>query len=84
LPLAFMLIKCETGAENEVLKELEKIDSVEEAYAVHGTYDTFIKIKADKEKSLKNISTWKIKKIRQDPLDTPCDSDGELLAVKPS
>jgi DNA-binding Lrp family transcriptional regulator len=58
-----MLINCQTGAENELLKELKKIDNVEEAYAVYGAYDIIIKIKADTEENLKNISAWKIRRL---------------------
>jgi len=63
LPVAFMLINCETGDENELLKELKKIDDVEEAYAVYRAYDIIVKIKADTEESLKSISAWKIRRL---------------------
>jgi DNA-binding Lrp family transcriptional regulator len=36
LPVAYVLINSEIGAEEEVLKELKKIKSVKEAYVVYG------------------------------------------------
>ena len=34
MPTAFVLINAEVGAEDEVLKDLQKIGNVEEAYVV--------------------------------------------------
>jgi len=57
LPLAFMLINSEVGAEDELLKELRKLENVEEAYGVYGAYDIIVKVRASTEKELKEIST---------------------------
>jgi DNA-binding Lrp family transcriptional regulator len=63
LPLAFMLINSEARAEDESLKELRKLESVEEAYGVYGAYDIIVKVRASTEKELKEIATWKIRKL---------------------
>jgi len=63
LPKAFVLINTETGFMNEVLKELSKINGVKEAYSVYGVYDIIAKVEAETMEGLKDIVTWKIRKI---------------------
>ena len=63
MPLAFMLINSEAGAEDELLKEQRKLENVEEAYCVHGAYDIIVKVRASTEKDLKEVSTWRIRKL---------------------
>jgi len=53
--VAYLLISTETGHAESVLGELEKIDAVEEAYMVYGTYDIIAKVKADSMDELKDI-----------------------------
>jgi len=62
---AFVLLNVKTGFEEELLSELKKIDSVKEAHRVYGVYDTLIKIEADTIKNLKEILTWKIRRLPQ-------------------
>ncbi|MCD6089292.1 Lrp/AsnC ligand binding domain-containing protein [Candidatus Bathyarchaeota archaeon] len=63
MPKAFVLINTETGFMNEVLKELSKINGVKEAYSVYGVYDIIAKVEAETMEGLKDIVTWKIRKI---------------------
>jgi len=63
MPLAFVLINAEIGAEDEVLKALNKIDNVKEAYMVYGTYDIIAKVEADSMTKLKEVVTWKIRRL---------------------
>ena len=63
MPLAFMFINSEAGAQDKVLKELRKLENVEEAYGVYGAYDIVVKVRASTEKELKEIATWKIRKL---------------------
>ena len=63
MPLAFMLINSEVGAEDQLLKELRKVENVEEAYRVCGAYNIVVKVRANTEKDLKEISTWRIRKL---------------------
>ncbi len=61
MPLAFVLINAEIGAENEVLKELQKVRNVKEACGVYGVYDIIAKIEADSMDKLKETVTWNIR-----------------------
>lgn len=63
MPIAFVLVNTEIGAENEVMKTIKKVEGVEEAYAVYGVYDVVAKIKADSMDKLKEIVTWHVRRL---------------------
>jgi DNA-binding Lrp family transcriptional regulator len=63
MPRAFVLINVESGAEQEVVNELKKIEGVEEAYFSYGVYDIITKIKADSMEHLKEMVTQKVRAI---------------------
>lgn len=63
MPKAFVLINVESGAEEEVLGELKKIEGVEEAYFSYGVYDIISKIKANSMEKLKDMVTRKVRTI---------------------
>ena len=63
MPQAFVLINSEIGAEEELLKDLKKIENVKEAYSVYGVYDIIVKVEADTMERLKEIVTWKIRRL---------------------
>jgi DNA-binding Lrp family transcriptional regulator len=63
MPRAFVLINVESGAEQEVVNELKRIEGVEEAYFSYGVYDIITKIKADSMESLKDLVTRKVRTI---------------------
>jgi len=63
MPRAFVLINVESGSEDEVLKDLKKIEGVEEAYFSYGVYDLISKVKADTMEQLKELVTRKIRTL---------------------
>jgi len=65
MPLAFVLINAEIGSEDDVLKEMKKIPNVKEAYVVYGVYDIVGKVEADTMDKLKEIITWKIRRLEK-------------------
>jgi len=65
MPIAFVLINAEIGSESEVLAELKKVEGVEEAYSVYGVYDVIAKVKADSMDKLKDIVTWRIRRLNK-------------------
>jgi len=65
MPRAFVLINVESGSEDEVLKELKKIEGVDEAYFSYGVYDIITKIKADTMENLKDMVTRKIRSLNK-------------------
>jgi DNA-binding Lrp family transcriptional regulator len=63
MPVAFVLINAEIGSEDEVVVELRKISNVKESYVVYGVYDIVAKVEADSMDKLKEIVTWKIRRL---------------------
>jgi DNA-binding Lrp family transcriptional regulator len=63
LPSAFVLINAEIGSEDEVLKQLKSLPNVKESYTVYGVYDIVAKVSADTMDKLKEIVTWKIRRL---------------------
>jgi DNA-binding Lrp family transcriptional regulator len=63
MPVAFVLINAEIGSEDEVVTELRKIENVKESYVVYGVYDIVAKVGADSMDKLKEIVTWKIRRL---------------------
>jgi DNA-binding Lrp family transcriptional regulator len=63
MPTAFVLINTETGSEADVLETLKKVDGVDEAFAVYGVYDIIARVRADTMDKLKEIVTWRIRRL---------------------
>ncbi|MEM2082251.1 MAG: Lrp/AsnC ligand binding domain-containing protein [Candidatus Bathyarchaeia archaeon] len=63
MPVAFVLINAEIGAEDVVLKELKKMPNVKEAYLVYGVYDIVAKVEAESMDKLRETITWKIRRL---------------------
>jgi DNA-binding Lrp family transcriptional regulator len=63
MPKAFVLINTEIGSESDVLRDLRKIEGVEEAYTVYGVYDIICKVSAESMDKLKEIVTWRIRRL---------------------
>jgi len=65
MPMAFVLINAEIGSEEEVLKELKKVEGVVESFVVYGVYDVVAKIRADTMDRLKDIVTWHVRRLNK-------------------
>jgi len=61
--IAFVLINTELGGEDEVRRKLLEIPEIEEAYAVYGVYDVIAKLRADSMEKIKEVITWKIRRM---------------------
>ncbi len=60
---AFVLINCELGSEESVITQLKSLDGVTEVHGTFGAYDILAKIESDRVESLRELITWKIRKI---------------------
>jgi len=65
LPMASVLINAEIGSEDVVVKGLKGVSQVKEAYMVYGVYDIVAKVAADSMDKLKEIITWKIRRLNK-------------------
>jgi len=63
MALAFVLINSEIGGEDEILEELKKVENVKEAHIVYGVYDIVAKVEAETMDKLKNVITWKVRRL---------------------
>ena len=61
---AYVVIHCEQGREDLVLRDLNMIPEVKEADVVYGSYDVIGKIEAENHKELENIITKKVRKLQ--------------------
>lgn len=65
MPQAFVLFNVESGAEDNVLKQLRSLGVVQESYVSYGVYDLIVRIKADTMEELKDSISHKIRTINQ-------------------
>ena len=63
MPMAFVFMNIDTVGEQEVLKQLQGISNVKEAYLVYGVYDLVARIEAETMEKLKEIVTWKVRRL---------------------
>ncbi|WP_144729189.1 Lrp/AsnC family transcriptional regulator [Candidatus Nitrosocosmicus arcticus] len=63
MPFAYVLINCELGSENEIMEKIRKVPEVVDVYRVFGVYDIIVRISSNNMETLKEIITWKIKKL---------------------
>ena len=63
MALAFVLLNVDPGMEEEVRDTVSKIEEVEEAHLVYGTYDLVLKLRADTMDEVKKAVTGKIRRL---------------------
>jgi len=63
LARAYVLINCELGSEESVISELKSIEGVAEVNGTFGAYDIMAKVESSQVEALREIITWKIRKI---------------------
>jgi DNA-binding Lrp family transcriptional regulator len=61
--MAYVLINTEIGCIPEVLTAIQKVKNVTEAHSVYGVYDIVAKIEAENMGKLKDVVTWKIRRL---------------------
>jgi len=63
MPIAYVLINCDLGSEEKIMSELKSTDGVDEVHGAFGVYDIIAKISSAESNSLREIITWKVRKI---------------------
>jgi DNA-binding Lrp family transcriptional regulator len=63
MPLSYVLLNVELGSEEKVLGEIRKMPHVKECHRIYGVYDMIAKVEADSMDELKEVITWKIRRL---------------------
>ena len=63
MPTAFVFINTEPASMPEVLKKVKAVEGVEEAEMIYGVYDIVAKVKTETMDQLKQIITYKIRRL---------------------
>jgi len=62
---AYVLISCDLGFDAEIIEELKHLSDVKEVHGIFGAYDIITKIESDSVEHLKDVITWKIRKLNK-------------------
>lgn len=63
MPSAYVLINCDLGSEESIIKEIKGLDGVKEVKGTYGVYDIIAKVESDNMEALKDTITWKIRRM---------------------
>jgi DNA-binding Lrp family transcriptional regulator len=63
MPTAYVLINCDLGSEEDIIKELKKYPEVIEISGVYGVYDIIVKVRSDTMDKLRETITWHVRRI---------------------
>ena len=60
---AYVLINCELGHEDEIIKSLKELEYVKEVDGTFGAYDIIAKVQTESADKLREVIPWKIRKM---------------------
>jgi len=63
MALCYVLLNVEPGSEENVRNEGRKVPNVKKSHRVYGVYDMIAEVEADSMDALKEIVTWKIRRL---------------------
>ncbi len=61
--IAYVLIKSDLGAEENVKEQLEKLEQVKRVERTFGGYDMVVKMESEHIEKIRETKTWNIKKL---------------------
>ena len=63
MPTAYVLINCDLGSEEEIIREIRKLPEAVEVSGVYGVYDIIARISSDSMDKLRETITWRVRRI---------------------
>jgi len=63
MPIAYVLLNCTLGTEQEVIEQLRQIESIKEVSGTFGAYDILTKLETSNIEELRHGITHQIRKI---------------------
>ncbi len=65
MTIAYVLISCDLGFDTEIIDEIKQVEDVKEVHGVNGAYDIVVKLESANVENLRDIITWKIRKLNR-------------------
>ncbi len=65
MAIAYVLISCDLGFDAEIIEELKHLSDVKEVHGIFGAYDILTKVESDSLEHLRDLITWKIRKLNR-------------------
>ena len=65
MAMAYVLISCDLGFDAEIVDEIKQVKDVKQVRGVFGAYDILVKLELANVENLKDIITWKIRKLNR-------------------
>ena len=62
---AYVLINCDLGSEDDMIRDIKKLEYVKDVTGTFGAYDIVARIEADTQEQLREAITWKIRKKKK-------------------
>ncbi len=62
---AYVLINCDLGFDTEIIDEIKQLEEVKEVHGIFGAYDIIVKLESDNVENLRDVITWKIRKLNR-------------------
>ena len=62
---AYVLINCDLGSEDDMIRDIKKLEYVKDVTGTFGAYDIVARIEADTQEQLREAITWKIRKMNK-------------------
>ena len=62
---AYVLINCDLGSEDDIIRDIRKLEYVKDATGTIGAYDIVARVEADTPEQLREAITWKIRKMNK-------------------
>ncbi len=60
---AYVLVNCDPGYEETIIKDLKCIDSISEVCGIYGAYDIIAKVENSERDKLRETIIWNIRKL---------------------
>ena len=62
---AYVLINCDLGSEDDIIRDIKKLEHVKDVTGTFGAYDIVARVEAETPEQLREVITWKIRKMNK-------------------
>ena len=62
---AYVLINCDLGSEDDIIRDIRKLEYVKDVTGTFGAYDIVARVEAETPEQLREVITWKIRKMNK-------------------